>query len=173
MAITQAVDAAMTARAGRPPPWNRMQMGPCGGVQTGAAIASMLRGGQGISFPAGARHRALAASLARLGDTKSDRQLRPEGATLSFAVGERPGGLSLPAPGHAVVLERSEGAGHRIRCPRCNGYVDRIRRRLFDRIVSLFTPVRRYRCWNHDCKWEANLRHDVTKQATPQHRRAK
>jgi hypothetical protein len=42
---------------------------------------------------------------------------------------------------------------------------------VFDRIVSLFTPVRRYRCWNHDCGWEASLRHDVASQAVPQHRR--
>jgi len=26
-----------------------------------------------------------------------------------------------------------------------------------DRIVSLFTPVRRYRCWSYTCKWKGNL----------------
>jgi hypothetical protein len=59
----------------------------------------------------------------------------------------------------AVPESESSGwATQEVRCPRCNGSVDRIRRRLADRIVSLFTPVRRYRCWNYDCKWEGNLR---------------
>lgn len=45
-------------------------------------------------------------------------------------------------------------------CPRCKGPVDRVRRRFFDRLVSLVRPVRRYRCrakgW--DCDWEGTLR---------------
>ncbi len=87
--------------------------------------------------------------------------------------GEQQGDLILLAPGYRVVPERSECAGHQVRCPRCNGRAERIRRRLFDRIVSLFTPVRRYRCWSHDFKWEANLRHLVTHQAMAQHRHTK
>jgi hypothetical protein len=43
-------------------------------------------------------------------------------------------------------------------CPRCAGSVERVRRRLIDRIVSVFVPVRRYRCRNDACSWEGNLR---------------
>jgi hypothetical protein len=32
--------------------------------------------------------------------------------------------------------------------------MDRVRRRLVDRILSLFMPVVRYRCWSYECKWE-------------------
>jgi hypothetical protein len=38
--------------------------------------------------------------------------------------------------------------------------MDRIKRRFVDRIVSLFTPLRRYRCRNVACEWEGNLRHE-------------
>ncbi len=44
-------------------------------------------------------------------------------------------------------------------CPQCNGSVNRVRRRFIDRLVSLITPVHRYRChakgWG--CDWEGNL----------------
>lgn len=45
------------------------------------------------------------------------------------------------------------------RCPYCNSPVDRVRRRFIDRLVSLITPVRRYRCRGHgwDCTWEGRL----------------
>jgi hypothetical protein len=39
-------------------------------------------------------------------------------------------------------------------CPRCGGAVERIRRRFIDRVLSLFRPVRRYRCENFLCHWE-------------------
>jgi hypothetical protein len=55
------------------------------------------------------------------------------------------------------VPEGSEGASSGLRCPRCNGPIWRIKRRLVDRIVSLLTPVRRYHCSNY-CGWEGNLR---------------
>jgi len=42
-------------------------------------------------------------------------------------------------------------------CPRCNAPVDRVRRRVIDRLLSLFTPVQRYRCHAMDCDWEGNL----------------
>jgi len=32
--------------------------------------------------------------------------------------------------------------------------MDRVRRRPVDRILSLFMPVARYRCWSYECKWE-------------------
>jgi uncharacterized protein with PIN domain len=45
-------------------------------------------------------------------------------------------------------------------CPRCNGSVLRVRRRFVDRLVSLITPVHRFRCrakgWG--CDWEGNRR---------------
>jgi hypothetical protein len=40
-----------------------------------------------------------------------------------------------------------------LRCPRCGGGVHRVHRRWGDRIVSLFVPVRRYRCSNRECRW--------------------
>jgi len=45
----------------------------------------------------------------------------------------------------------------KVSCPQCGRPADRIRRRLIDRIVSLFTPIRRYRCWHFSCEWEGNL----------------
>lgn len=43
-------------------------------------------------------------------------------------------------------------------CPRCNGALVRVRRHFVDRLVSLFTPVRRYRCDSFACRWEGTLR---------------
>lgn len=45
-------------------------------------------------------------------------------------------------------------------CPKCSGLVIRQRRRFMDRLVSLITPVRRYRCLSKGwgCDWEGNLR---------------
>jgi len=44
------------------------------------------------------------------------------------------------------------------RCPRCNGGVVRIRRRAFDRLVSLVSPRHRFRCAAFGCGWEGTLR---------------
>lgn len=44
------------------------------------------------------------------------------------------------------------------RCPICGGYLERIRRRRLDRLLSLFVEVRRYQCQNHRCQWEGTLR---------------
>jgi hypothetical protein len=45
-------------------------------------------------------------------------------------------------------------------CPQCNAPLDRVQRRIVDRLSSWFSPVRRYRCrmkgWS--CDWEGNLR---------------
>lgn len=61
------------------------------------------------------------------------------------------GSVSPDVPGHSP-RGRS--------CPQCNGPVERIRRRILDRIVSWIMPVYRYRCrmkgWG--CDWEGNLR---------------
>lgn len=43
-------------------------------------------------------------------------------------------------------------------CPVCNSSTNRIPRRLIDLILSIFTPVRRYRCRAMSCTWEGNLR---------------
>lgn len=43
-------------------------------------------------------------------------------------------------------------------CPRCNAAVFRVSRRLVDLIVSVFVPIRRYRCRSLSCGWEGNLR---------------
>jgi len=56
------------------------------------------------------------------------------------------------------VAGQSSSANHA--CPRCDAPLDRVQRRIVDRLVSWFTPVRRYRCrmkgWS--CDWEGNLR---------------
>ena len=44
------------------------------------------------------------------------------------------------------------------RCPDCGDIVSRIPRRPFDRILSVFVSLRRYRCPNVLCVWEGNLR---------------
>jgi hypothetical protein len=45
-------------------------------------------------------------------------------------------------------------------CPQCGSPLDRVQRRIVDRIRSWISPVRRYRCrmkgWS--CDWEGNLR---------------
>jgi hypothetical protein len=38
-------------------------------------------------------------------------------------------------------------------CPRCGGGLHRVHRRWHDRVVSLFVPVRRYRCGDRTCGW--------------------
>lgn len=46
------------------------------------------------------------------------------------------------------------GQSHVHNCPACGSVVWRVRRRLGDRLASLFGPVHRYRCQNIDCGWE-------------------
>jgi hypothetical protein len=38
-------------------------------------------------------------------------------------------------------------------CPRCGSQLTRIHRRRVDRVLSMFVPVRRYQCKNHECAW--------------------
>jgi hypothetical protein len=45
-----------------------------------------------------------------------------------------------------------------LRCPRCRGAVVRIRRRAFDRLVSVVSPRKRFRCAAFGCGWEGTLR---------------
>jgi hypothetical protein len=44
------------------------------------------------------------------------------------------------------------------RCPNCGGELVRIRRRVIDRLLSAFVPVRRFRCSMLECGHEGNLR---------------
>lgn len=60
-----------------------------------------------------------------------------------------------PLPGSELG---SDEAKRKMSCPRCGGSIYRIRRRFVDRVISLFTAVRRYRCTDCDCRWEGNLR---------------
>lgn len=41
-----------------------------------------------------------------------------------------------------------------LRCPRCSGEIHRVHRHLLDRLISLYVPVRRYRCANGSCRWQ-------------------
>jgi hypothetical protein len=45
-----------------------------------------------------------------------------------------------------------------LRCPRCGHALVRMRRKLFDRLLSLVSPRRRYRCRAMGCGWEGTLR---------------
>jgi hypothetical protein len=38
-------------------------------------------------------------------------------------------------------------------CPRCGEGLQRVHRRFPDRVISIFVPVRRYRCSNRNCGW--------------------
>jgi hypothetical protein len=38
-------------------------------------------------------------------------------------------------------------------CPKCGGPIHRIHRKPLDRLISLYVPVRRYRCHNSGCAW--------------------
>ena len=43
-------------------------------------------------------------------------------------------------------------------CPLCGSSVERVHRRVVDRLLSLLRPIRRYRCKGFNCAWEGNLR---------------
>ena len=38
-------------------------------------------------------------------------------------------------------------------CPQCGSEMQRVHRRSSDRAISIFVPVRRYRCNNRECGW--------------------
>ncbi len=42
-------------------------------------------------------------------------------------------------------------------CPRCGSVLVRVRRKPFDRLLSLLSPRRRYRCRAMGCGWEGAL----------------
>lgn len=47
--------------------------------------------------------------------------------------------------------------GNKRSCPACAGILIRIARRPQDRLTSLVKPVFRYRCREHQCRWEGTL----------------
>ena len=58
----------------------------------------------------------------------------------------------------AAYSAGAEGGGARLVCPHCGYDLLRVRRRLLDRLLSLFAPTHRYRCRNHECQWEGTIR---------------
>jgi hypothetical protein len=52
-----------------------------------------------------------------------------------------------------------------VTCPKCGGPIHRVHRTTSDRFLSLYVPVRRYRCHSPDCGWHG-LR--VGKHGSPQ-----
>ena len=82
------------------------------------------------------------------------------GAVTSEIISEA---LEADTPTGPIAVDRpasSKAARSRIRyrvCPKCQGHFVRMHRRLADRLLSLFNPVRRYRCTNHLCQYEAIL----------------
>jgi len=40
-----------------------------------------------------------------------------------------------------------------LRCPWCGGSIHRVHRHWIDHLISLYIPVRRYRCTNNQCRW--------------------
>lgn len=43
-------------------------------------------------------------------------------------------------------------------CPACSGSTERVARLFVDRLLSLFIPVKRYRCTSAPCAWEGVLK---------------
>jgi hypothetical protein len=41
-----------------------------------------------------------------------------------------------------------------IQCPMCSAEVHRVHRHQLDHLANILVPTRRYRCTNHDCRWE-------------------
>jgi hypothetical protein len=39
-------------------------------------------------------------------------------------------------------------------CPRCGGPIHRVHRTRLDHLISIYVPVRRYRCHNEACHWQ-------------------
>ena len=49
------------------------------------------------------------------------------------------------------------GGGRAYACPRCGSRFIRRHRRFADRLLSVFSPVRRYRCTSARCRYECNV----------------
>lgn len=59
-----------------------------------------------------------------------------------------------PTPPFAASTRGSRGARG---CPQCCGPTARVARTLPDRVLSLWMPVKRYRCCAAHCNWEGLL----------------
>ena len=80
----------------------------------------------------------------------------------SLAIATRP--TLLHQNGKAMAIHRLACL-----CPNCGGDLLRIRRYPIDRLLSLFVPVRRFRC--RDCLWEG-LRTKIHRKASAMYVRA-
>lgn len=58
-------------------------------------------------------------------------------------------------------------AAHSRACPRCHSAVFNVSRRLNDLFLSIFIPLRRYRCISMKCSWEGTLREKRSRRANP------
>jgi len=52
---------------------------------------------------------------------------------------------------------RLDPTGSRYNCPECGSPLSRVPRRAFDRLISLFRSLQRYRCRNFACQWVGNI----------------
>jgi hypothetical protein len=89
-------------------------------------------------------------------DGHSDEISKSSGPAISFAFGR-------VSDGDRPSMNGTSGFGHSVAsfgqpCPVCNAPTHRISRRFIDRLLSIFMPVRRYRCQSMKCTWEGNLR---------------
>jgi hypothetical protein len=63
----------------------------------------------------------------------------------------------MPTPASTGVPGPAEN-GEGVRCPRCGSTdLQRVHRRLLDRLLSLVRPVYRFRCADPHCAWEGNV----------------
>lgn len=57
-----------------------------------------------------------------------------------------------------------------ISCPRCGSEIHRVHRHAVDRLVDCYVPVRRYRCWNNECRWQGlRVRNPSSPRPAPSH----
>lgn len=69
--------------------------------------------------------------------------------------------MQLDTPNKLLPKAR---ASDRLDCPMCRDRLIRARRRVVDRLRSLFSPVKRYRCANFACQWHGNIADRRTEQ---------
>jgi hypothetical protein len=58
-------------------------------------------------------------------------------------------------------------SAHSRACPRCQSAVFNVSRRLTDLLLSVFVPLRRYRCISMKCSWEGTLREKKNRLVEP------
>lgn len=58
----------------------------------------------------------------------------------------------------SMILNNKPFIQNKLQCPKCKekDSLIRVKRHFFDRVISFFTPVRRYNCFY--CSWEGLLR---------------